>query len=410
MKVQQVYENEDAVLSEEAAVIASKMKVSNQQLPFVVDENRLIFEAYTVGSIQVLDEVINILPRNSVFTLSTVFEMILYNNNIIVNSENSAGYDYIDTNGVSVIPFYFYDACKRLVDFGLTGGYVKKYQVSDILSGDLILEKFNSNIIKVEGLHYINQFYTLNIETNQIIRSALNKIVKSNQVGNNSQKFFSLLREFDSVDEYVGIINDFEVHNKSFYSCNPYYPEVIQIALTILRDIKLSFANGSIQWYSFLQNSNNLFEIYIRKMVSKVAGMKIEKWDTPQVYATINYGDNNGTKSYTPDILVGYDEATNKCRVVLDVKNKKFNPHESNISELVAAADMYQLLFYCKMLKTNLGGLIYPAGEDYDPVDVIVNEEADMRVVLFSVNMKKSYRHRIEKLKKDLVKKLFKYL
>lgn len=410
MVVQQIFENEDAVLDEESIAIAEKMKSKNPNLPFEVKDDRLVFDAYTVGSIQVLDNVINILPRNPVFNLSTIFEMILFSNDIIVNSENTVGYEYTDQNGVWVIPKYFSKACKKLVDFGLTGGYRRKHEVSNSLQGDLILEFFNVNIIKTEGLHYNRQDYTLDIPANQIIKSALLKIIQSNQIKDNSYEFTSLLREFEAVSEYTGSVIDYKVNNATFYSCNPFYPEVVEIALTILKDMKLSFNKGDVQWYSFLQNSNNLFESYVRKLVSKAVDLKVQKWENPQNYASLVYNGKIGFKSYTPDILVGFDESTNSSKVVLDVKNKHFNPLEDNISELVEAADMYQLLFYCRKLKTKLGGLIYPAGMNYEPVSVIVDDDADLRIVLFSVNMKLNYRERLKKLKSDIFEALLKYL
>lgn len=115
IKVQQLYENEEAILDEEAIQVAEKMKKKNPNLQFHIEDDRLIFDAYTIGTIQVLDNVINILPRNPIFSLSTIFEMILYSQDIIVNNESTVGYDYVDQNGVWVIPSYFRSVCKTIV-------------------------------------------------------------------------------------------------------------------------------------------------------------------------------------------------------------------------------------------------------------------------------------------------------
>lgn len=57
---------------------------------------------------------------------------------------------------------------------------------------------------------------------------------------------------------------------------------------------------------------------------------------------------------------------------------------------------MYQLTFYCDKMKTNLGGLIYPAGDDYKPINVMIDGNQDFRFVLFSINLREkiSVRHR----------------
>lgn len=410
MLIRHIYENEDAVLDSEELEIARTMKRDNPKLPFVINDDRISFDAYTVGSIRVKDTVINIMPRSDVFKLSTIFEMILFTHDIIVNNEETVGYSYTDQNGVWVIPQYFASECKKLTDFGLTGGYKKNREASDSLKGDILFEKFNSNIIRTEGIHYIRQDYTLDVPANQIIKSALIKVIRSNPSNSTNSEFTMLLREFDAISEYNGSVLDFEQSYNGFFSSNPFYPEVINIALTILKDMKLSFNHGSIQWYSFLQNSNDLFESYARKLVGKVSPFRVQKWDEPENYASINYGENTGYKSYIPDILLGYDASQHNALVVLDAKNKYFNPKDGNLSELVEASDMYQLLFYCRKLKTKLGGLIYPAKDNYEPISVIVDDNADLRIVLFSINMNLNYRERSQKLKKDLYDALLKYI
>lgn len=408
MNVQQIYENEVAVLDLNELEIAKEMKRKNPNLPFVVDKDRIVFDAYTIGSIRVNDTVINILPRSEAFDLSTIFEMLLFTYDIIVNNEKAVGYNYTDQNGVWVIPQYFASECRKLTNFGLTGGYKKRMEVSDCLKGDILLEKFNSNIIKSEGIHYVRQDYTLDVPANQIIKSALIKITRFNP--DNNPEYSMLLREFDAISEYNGNVLDFEKQHTGFFSSNPFYPEVIRVAITLLKDMKLSFNHGSIQWYSFLQNSNDLFETYARKLVEKVSPFSVQKWDAPKDYASINYNGKTGFKSYIPDILLGYDDANEHALVVLDAKNKHFNPQDGSLSELVSAADMYQLLFYCRKLKTKFGGLIYPAKDNYEPISVIVDDDADLRIVLFSINMKLNYRERAKKLKKDLNEALLKYI
>lgn len=412
MIVQQIYENEDAVLDDESIEIAKKIKLQNPKLPFIIDNNRLVFDAYTVGSIQVLNTAINILPRNPVFNLETIFQMILYNNGIIEENCKTTGYEYNSGFGATVLPLYFIETCKNLVNFGLTGGYRKFDETSKKLQGELKLQEYCPALLPITGLKYERQDYLLNVAANQIIKSALAKLSKNKLAKNKNAELSMILREFDSVDEYQGDINSLrkEDFNFSFFSANPYYPKTLEIAVTILKDMKISFYNGTIQWYSFLQNSNDLFESYIRKLVGQTTKLKVEKWESPQVYASLKYNNETGYKSYNPDIIIGYDNKKNSSKVVLDVKNKKFEPNTTSVSELVEPADLYQLLFYCRKQKTKLGALIYPAAIDYEPINVIVNDEADLRIVLLSVNMKTGYKNRQVKLKNEIYNSLLKYI
>lgn len=410
MQVLNIFENETLTLLPEEVSIANKMKQSNPALPFeIIDENVLLFSPYIVGSIQINDRIINIAPRHSAFSMSSIFEMILFLNGVSINDSSTIGYDYTEHSGINFIPKYFCDICSKLVKFGLTGGYQKKYNISKFLNGDIVLEKFNKNIIITEGIHNIQQSYTLNIKENQIIKTALQKLMA---IGSKelSFKISSLLREFDYVDIYTENIINYNPKVTQFYSCNPFYDAVLEIALIILKDLKLSFNNGRMQWFSFLQNSNDLFEKYVRKIVSQVVSLPVEKWNIPKQFASISYGNNIGFKSYAPDILIDYNSEKENCKVILDVKNKTFMPDQSNLSDIVATADIYQILFYCNKLSTNLAGLIYPANKNIDPITLTIDNKQDIRLMLLSIDMTLSHSKRLEKLKSDIQNSLLKYL
>ena len=160
--------------------------------------------------------------------------------------------------------------------------------------------------------------------------------------------------------------------------------------------MKMKFTHGSISWYAFLHNSNDIFEKYVRKVLTKGLNSYITKWDTPKQIAVLDDGKRKGYKSYVPDILVDYDPLKNSAKAVLDAKNKFFDIDRDDIGEILHSADMYQLTFYCDKMKTNLGGLIYPAGDDYKPINVMIDGNQDFRFVLFSINLREkiSVRHR----------------
>lgn len=410
MNLIQIFENEEIDLNDNLISIAKKMKANNPTLPFDIYENRLKFAEYTVGTIQILDTTINILPRNSVFDLKTIFNMILFNSDIVSNDNLTTGYEYSDKAGIWIIPDYFTTICKKLIDYGLTGDFSGSDEVSKIIQGDIDLSKFNLNKIKMEGIRYSKQEYSINITENMIIKSALLKIFRSTRDQKKRNKITTCLREFKEISEFNGNVYEYNLKNYSYFSSNPYYPEAVTIALTILKDVHITFENGNIEWYSFLQNSNNLFETYVRKIISKAIPIKTQKWTKPQKYASVNYSDKVGFKYYVPDIVIGYDINTNISQIVLDVKNKKFNPDRKDLSEIVSASDMYQILFYCRKLKTKLGGLIYPTDRDYMPVNVVVDDDADLKIVLLSINMKDCIKNQIKKMHDSIYENLLNYL
>lgn len=407
MKVLEYCENEVITLDSEMIKAAKEIKSLNPDLPFTINNQRLVFNEYTVGSILLLDTLINIKPRNDVFDLKKIFEMILFNHGIF-NDNSSYEYDYSDS-GIDVVFTYFLSHCRKLVNFGLTGGFKVYEECSNTIKGEIVFEKFLEKNIPIKGIYYKKQEYTLNIPANQIIKKALVKLSRSIH-SHSSYDLGTILRNFDEIDEYNGTYLDYISNHKYFFSSNPYYSETIDIAITILKDMKLSFSNGQLKGYSFLHNSNDLFEEFVRKIVQQVSNINAVKWDIPKSYASISYHDKTSEKKYCPDIVVGYDPSRETAHVVLDVKNKHFNPECGNISDLISSPDMYQILFYCRKLKCALGGLIYPSGQSFSPVSVVVNDEKDLRLVLFSLNMNLPLPKRMEKLKKELYEFLYNYI
>ena len=410
MRVQQILENQDIQLDEKTINIAKSIKKTHPNLPFEIKNSTLLFDKYTVGTIQIKDILIEILPRNPVFDSSTIFEMMMYCKGIQLNDIKSSGFNCSQKNFLMYIPYNFVSTCKKLTNFGLTGAYKRNNVISDRLEGDLIYEKFNKAIIKVEGIHSVKQIYSLDVAANQLIKSALIKISKLSCEFINNMDYLNTLKYFDEIKEYVNDTSTFKNREPYFFSSNPYYPEAIETALIILNDIGLNFSDGNLEWSSFLQNSNSLFEAYARKIIKESIALKVEKWNFPVPFATLNYKGNSAIKSYAPDILIEFDEKSSSSKIVLDVKNKRFNPDAGNLANAIESSDLYQLLFYCRQLHTNLGGLIYPSDKDYEPVTLTVSDDKDLRLVLYAINMKLPYSKRVSKIKTELEKTLLYYL
>ena len=308
----------------------------------------------------------------------------------------SSGFGDNQSFGIAAITSQFYYECVKLVDFGLTGGFTSEKKYGNEITGPLVLSEYHPAYIPIRGVAYMNDLYSLNVPANQIIKSAIIKVLRSESRVSIRKQYQMLLQSFEGVDVFAGNLDVLENISEAFFSSNPHYPLVLEFAIKILRDMKMKFTHGSISWYAFLHNSNDIFEKYVRKVLTKGLNSYITNWDTPKQIAVLDDGKRKGYKSYVPDILVDYDPLTNSAKAVLDAKNKFFDIDRDDIGEILHSADMYQLTFYCDKMKTNLGGLIYPAGDDYKPINVMIDGNQDFRFVLFSINLREkiSVRHR----------------
>lgn len=399
MKKIHVHENDPVQLEKTDIDSAVDILQKNADLPFKVDGLSLIFSPYTIGQIQLKDTLIEIRPRNPAFTLENFFEMILFTNSEKFESDIfSSTYEQDASFGIRSLATHFCDVCDKLLRMGITGHMISRSESSMTVNGQIILEKFHKAKIPLEGIDVVEGQYTINVLPNQVIKSALNKLLLAESDKRTSSRIISVLREFDSIDDYTGSYEVAENSIQKFFSANGYYPIALEYAMRILRDIKISCRNGSIEWSAFLQNSNSVFEQYVRKILERGLKEHIEKFQEAKKYAKIHFGLDNIVKTFSPDILIGYDRGTGSCMAVLDVKNKAFSPVELKSGETPSPADIYQLAFYCKRLDTSIGGLIYPSSEEIEPIEVSIEDEKNLTFLLVSVNMKDDIRSRHIKL------------
>lgn len=392
-----IRENSELEVDDALKESIKMMLADDATLPMHLSGNILRFDEYTIGSISVGDYNIEIQPRNPAFTLEAVFEMLLFESlNNFEENYMSSGFGDNQTFGISSITTQFYYECVRLVDFGLTGGFVTEERTGKEINGRLLMDRYHPAYIPIRGVTFASDDYSTNVAANQIIKSAILKILKMESRKAIRRDYQRLLKNFSSVEEYKGNEYILDTISNSFFSANPHYPLTLEFAIKILRDMKMKFSNGNVSWNAFLHNSNDIFEKYVRKVVAKGIDAYVSKWDLPKKIAALNDGIRTGTKSYIPDILIDYDALTGSAKAVLDAKNKVFETNKENIGEILHSADMYQMAFYCDKLKTNLGGLIYPAGSDFRPISVLIDGSTDFRFVLFSINMREkiSIRHR----------------
>lgn len=390
-------ENSELEIPDELVEDIKNMMNDDPNLPIRLSGNVLSFAEYTIGSIKVGDYNIEIQPRNPVFTLESVFEMLLYESlNNFDENYISNGFGDNQSFGISSITSQFYYECVKLIDFGLTGGFVSEEKTGREINGRLVMEKYHPMFIPLKGVTCISEKYTQDVAANQIIKSAILKVLKFESRKDIRKNYQLLLKNFSHIKEYTGSIFTLDNIINTFFSANPHYPLTLEFAIKILKDMKMKFTHGNLSWNAFLHNSNDIFEKYVRKVVSKGIDAYVCKWDTPKKIAELDDGIRKGEKGYIPDILIDYNSLDGSAKAVLDAKNKVFETNNSNIGEILHSADMYELAFYCDKLKTNLGGLIYPAGNDFRPIKVMIDGSTDFRFILFSINMheKISVRHK----------------
>lgn len=393
MKIIEITENESISLDDEDIQELQLIKKQAPNLPFFIDGNKVVIGDYIIGEIQLMKKLIRIKPRHKVLSLNHYFEMLLYIENIDSNSIKSISYSNDRAFGVNGLVENFIDVCFQLLSFGLTGIFLPKKKKSFKPKGKIIFDEHKKQLIPIEGITTLIDDYNINNSANQIIKTALLKINGyARLTKDNRYNILKLLNQFSGVKEYK---NDFSLIKESissFYSSNLFYPITLEYASKIILDLKLGYSNlGGVQWNAFLENSNDTFEKYIRKILEKELEHKTSKWDKPKKFAEISWNKKLGEKGFSPDIIIDFIDG--KAKAVFDVKNKYFSPSNNNPSELTSVSDIYQLLFYSNQLKSDICGLIYPADNFYEPIPLDITG-VDIKFFLLSINMSVDFEKR----------------
>lgn len=400
-----IVENSPLVLEEQADIEAFlSFKNDNINIPFNVKENIVIFDPYTIGSICINNILVNIEPRIKSLSINDYFEMQLYTEGIVDESiesvlkENSSF--GIERNLVNT----FLHCLESLVRIGLYGDYINISDASKYIRGRVKSEEISYIHIIKEILPIEYQVFSTDVSYNKLIKLALEKIRLLIYNKDNRIQYSQIFKSFDKINAEKSLKQLYKQKVESMnYFENKKYSKVLQLAMKILDELNVNFQNSqsdNMKNYSYLINSNTIFENYIRSILSNNLSQNVSKWDKGKEVATVNVGEKILSKSIIPDVLIDYSEVNKSAFVVLDVKNKDI----SDRNNLVNLQDLYQILFYSENLRSQFIGLVYPSkGEsiaNYGKVNIAINRQVDFYYFLIDFNLSLNNRH--NQFKKNL--------
>lgn len=395
-----VVENQTITLDKELYNKLYDAKSSDATLPFNLIDNTLIFDEYVIGSIQVGDITLNIQPRNKAFDLNNVFEMIVYTDFSFLKEDEISGFGFAKGFGVDVLIKQFIADVRSLCNFGLTGNYIQQYVRDSIVYGDLNFNNYQKKIIPFHGIESLKTEYSINTVQNSVIKKALIKCLQHIKQPKLRAEIVFLLNNFIEIDDYHGLIPQDYVKIFNFYSPNKFYPICLEAALKILENIKVNYLNSNLVFKSFLFNSNDIFEKYVRAILKRNLEINISKLDTHTVQITsINSFHHSAheclNKYVSPDILIGYEARSNRALAIMDVKNKDFNPsRQGNYTDLISSSDLYQIIIYCLKFKTEIAALVYPSNREIKPISFFADIQSTLHIFLLSINMQDTLANR----------------
>lgn len=399
LKLITIKENSPLVLDKQSDADAfTKFKQDNLNIPFEVRDNIVFFDSYIIGSICINNLLVNIEPRIKSLNINDYFEMQLYTEGIIDESiesllkENSSF--GIERNLVTT----YLNSLEILVKSGLDGNYINISDVSKYIRGRVKSEEISNIHIINEVLPIEYQIFSIDVCYNQLLKLALEKIRLLIQNNESRVQYSQIFKAFDKVNTKRALMHLYmQKVNSINYFENKKYSKALQLAVKILEELNINFQysqGDTTNNYSYLINSNTVFEKYVRAILRNNLSQNVLKWDKGKEVATVNLGENILSKSIIPDVMIDYSEDTNSTFVVLDVKNKDISDHNN----LIDLQDLYQILFYSENLRCQLMGLVYPSKDEsvdqYGKVNVAINRQVDLYYFLIDFDLSLANRHK----------------
>jgi len=397
-----IVENTTIRINDKDIDIAKKLLAETNSKYFTIEENNIIFKPYIVGEIKIGDTYILINPRHEAYNISDIFAMATYIDTDSLNTSSLANNYEFGDYGMENIHLGFTDILHKLVNFGLSGEFQTKETFSHNVYGDLDVEKYVKQTVPITGIPNIYQIYDTNTLYNKLIKASINKLLLQVDY-ETSKQLLHLLEYFNNIEDINVDESSLNKRQFEYNGTNPHYNLALEYSYAILKNLKIKYNQGKVEYYSFLYNSNNLFETYILSILKNESVFDASKWNTAKQFASIKYLGEESNKFFSPDILIDYNSSTNRALAVFDVKNKFYNPDTKNLSNSVYNGDIYQLLFYFSRLKTSLGGLIYPAKKRYEPVRMVLSDYSE-NIFFISINMSDSLKNRHETLINDIIR------
>lgn len=391
MNVINIYENSSYTLDKRYIDEFKQFLNQNKDLPMVLQGETIIFDSYTIGSVRIRDLVINIQPRISKLSANHYLEMQLYNEGLL-NDKISSLLGENESFGIqeNLIDLFLQETFD-LVNHGVEGNFVKVREETNQIRGKILIDQISPINLLQDKIPIEYEVHTLNTSYNKIIKLALDKV---RILGRKDKhiKFHALVNSyFDEIDVNISDLALLLLQlNDKIYFENEKYPIVLGLAEKILKDLKMNLKNNQVSSSSYLVNSNNLFEKYVRKVLSNHIKLSVTKWDKPKPMGKFKVGSDDYIKSYSPDIMIDYHNDTNSAFAVLDAKNKDI----SNYNKIGELSDLYQILFYSYALNTNYGGLIYPYYGPLQPIRINIDSFKESNLFAFSVDFSKSIKER----------------
>lgn len=344
-----------------------KYRIQPITLSFSVLTNEYIvkIDHSYVGNIVFKNFVIKILPKHIDLSTEKVLKLATYINKrdeIIIGDNFFRDLKGSDESISSLDFFYslFIDKVNCCIRNGLIHGFNLNKETSTEFKGTLDINKFLVTPVPKNLVHQITKKRSPDLDINRIIKSVIIEITKKTKNSDLLIKSKTILRNISeiSVLELPAFFkrDDFKIHVK-----RSDYDDVLDLVEILINGFDPD-ANSEIGFIpEYIINLDILFEriccFYLSDILSKDYFEVKYQSEHQHIFSELRLSGK-----IIPDIFISTNNADFKYKsIILDAKNK-VSGMDSFFK--VNTSDIYQLLYYSKVLNSKHVVLLYPGTEN----------------------------------------------
>lgn len=343
----------------------NKYNIQPLNLFFSVSSNEYLLKidhSY-VGNIIFRNFIIKILPKHMNISTEKILKLTSFideKRNIIFS--NSYFEDFIgNDDSVSALDFFYHlfvENVKLCIRNGLVNGFVEKKNTSENFRGRLDINKFIIYPIPSNYVHQIIKLRTPDIKINRLIKTITSEILSKSKSSELTIESKSILRSLAGVNllkiPAFFVKEDFYINNmqrKDYKSMlelaeiiingfDPDHSENIGFIPEYIIDFDIAFERICFSYLKKTLNSMYFQVLYQSKHSHIFSELELSGKIIPDIYITASDDSHFKNKN-----------------MILDAKNKVSG---LDSSFKVNTADIYQLMYYSKILMSKFVVLLYP--------------------------------------------------
>jgi len=194
-----------------------------------------------------------------------------------------------------------------------------------------------------------------NIALNQVMKAAVNKLMRLTQATDNQRK----LRELNFVYADVADVppNALRWDKITLDRTNQRWRDLLSLAQLFLSNRHQQTSSGEIAGHAILFEMNVLFEKYVARLLTRALAGTGLRASTQGGQRDCLYENNTGRFRTRPDLIIRKDE---QIVLIIDTKWKRMTPRIDDPKQGVSQSDVYQMMAYGQLYHCPNIMLLYP--------------------------------------------------